>query len=186
MLAAIAYRLPALVLAQEESSPLGRPSTGSMALSATLAAGAVFVGVLLVGYWYQRRIRSRTPGLAANEGRALAADLTELTDRLAQEMDSKVSRLEALIAAADERIRRLERMELETPRAGATIDPRLTEPRTPAHRVRHETSGVQDSHREVYQLADAGLSPVDIARQLDRPTGQVELILNLRRGTVAL
>jgi hypothetical protein len=186
MIGFIADGFSLLFLAQDESAPLGRPSTGSVAMSATLAAGAVFAGVLLVGYWYQRRIRSRTPGLARDEGRALAADLTELTDRLAQEMDAKSARLEALIAAADERIRHLERMDLGVPRTSTGVDPRLIEPRTPAHRVRHENSGVQESHREVYELADAGLSPVDIARQLDRPTGQVELILNLRRGSVAL
>jgi hypothetical protein len=33
----------------------------------------------------------------------------------------------------------------------------------------------------VYELADAGLRPVEIAKKTGRPTGQVELILNLRR-----
>ena len=32
------------------------------------------------------------------------------------------------------------------------------------------------------RLADQGLDPVDIARSVDRPTGQVELILALRRA----
>ncbi len=52
--------------------------------------------------------------------------------------------------------------------------------------MRHESYGADASHQEVYELADGGLSAVDIARKLDKPTGQVELILNLRRGTVAL
>jgi hypothetical protein len=37
-------------------------------------------------------------------------------------------------------------------------------------------------HRKVYDLADQGLTPVDIARRIEKPTGQVELILALRRA----
>ncbi len=177
------HQLPSIfaLIAQAETTPLGRPA-GGVALSSTLAAGAVFIGVLLVGFWYQRRQKA-TPQAAAKrtENAALASDLTELTERLANELDVKAERIEALIAAADDRIRHLERLSLETSRP--TPDPRLVEPR---HRVRHESYGADTSHKEVYELADAGLPAVDIARKLDKPTGQVELILNLRRGTVAL
>lgn len=34
-------------------------------------------------------------------------------------------------------------------------------------------------HAEIVDLAESGLSPVDIARKLDRPTGEVELVLSL-------
>jgi hypothetical protein len=176
------------LVADSEASPLGRPPTGSVALSSTLAAAAVFVGVLLVGYWYQRRVQAM-PKATKAEAAALASDLEELTERLANQLDVKAERVEGLIAAADERIRLLERLQMELPQATG-VDPRLVEPR---HRVRHETglvgageASVEASHREVYELSDAGLSPVEIARRLDRHTGQVELILNLRRGTVAL
>ena len=178
------HQLPAIFafLAQAETTPLGRPA-GGVALSSTLAAGAVFIGVLLVGFWYQRRQKANPQATAAKrtENAALANDLTELTERLANELDVKAERIEALLAAADDRIRHLERLSLETPRSSP--DPRLVEPR---HRVRHESYGADASHQEVYELADAGLPAVDIARKLDKPTGQVELILNLRRGTVAL
>ena len=36
--------------------------------------------------------------------------------------------------------------------------------------------------REVYELADAGHAPVEIARKLGQHTGKVELILALREG----
>jgi hypothetical protein len=36
--------------------------------------------------------------------------------------------------------------------------------------------------REIYQLSDQGLPPVEIARRLGQHTGKVELILALRRG----
>jgi hypothetical protein len=35
-------------------------------------------------------------------------------------------------------------------------------------------------HERIYALADQGLSPRDIARELGRPTGEIELILALR------
>ena len=178
------HHLPSIVLllSQGETLPLGRSAGGSLALSSTLAAAAVFVGVLLVGFWYQRRQAAAPKAAAAKpaENAALAGDLTELTERLANQLDMKAERVEALIAAADERIRHLERLSLETP---GTPDHRLVEPR---HRVRHETFGSDASHKEVYELSDKGYSPVDIARTLERPTGQVELILNLRRGSVSL
>lgn len=37
-------------------------------------------------------------------------------------------------------------------------------------------------HRRVWALADDGVPPLDIARSLNQPVGQVELILNLRRS----
>ncbi len=35
-------------------------------------------------------------------------------------------------------------------------------------------------HRQVYALADQGRSAAEIARQIDRPYGEIELILALR------
>ena len=35
-------------------------------------------------------------------------------------------------------------------------------------------------HAQVYDLADEGLSAPEIARQLGRPSGEIELILALR------
>jgi hypothetical protein len=104
------------------------------------------------------------------------ADAEELTRRLAAILDNKAARLEVLIQQADERVRRLERSATgpgpkpeRSPDRVRTAEP---EPRDP----------VDPFHRKVYELADQGLTPVDIARKIDRPTGQVELILALRRA----
>lgn len=51
----------------------------------------------------------------------------------------------------------------------------------------HSTSmsaSLSAQHAEVHALADAGLTPVEIAKRLSKPTGQVELILNLRRAAM--
>lgn len=101
---------------------------------------------------------------AAARGResldSVMADATELAQRLAAQLDAKAARLEQLIEEADERLARLEG-------GGAA-------PRTPA-------AAADPVHARVHELADRGLSPVDIARETGQPTGQVELILALRR-----
>lgn len=92
-------------------------------------------------------------------------DAQELADLLAAQMDRQAARLERLIAEADERIRRLERLSAAA-----------AEPRAPTV-VDHS----DPLSRRVYELADEGLPPVEIARALSQPTGKVELILALRQ-----
>ena len=43
------------------------------------------------------------------------------------------------------------------------------------------TGSVDPVRRKIYELADAGRSIVEIAAEVGQPTGQIELILNLRR-----
>jgi hypothetical protein len=43
------------------------------------------------------------------------------------------------------------------------------------------TANLDSRNDVIYELADAGLTPVEIARDLGRTPGEVELILNLRR-----
>jgi hypothetical protein len=109
----------------------------------------------------------------------LMGDAEELTRRLAAILDNKAATLEVLIQQADERARRLESLAAQAappPPPDATPAPDRRAPE-PAPR-----DAVDPFHRRVYELADQGLSPVDIARRIDRPTGQVELILALRRA----
>jgi hypothetical protein len=44
------------------------------------------------------------------------------------------------------------------------------------------TANLDSRNDVIYELADAGLTPVEIARDLGRTPGEVELILNLRRS----
>ena len=113
------------------------------------------------------------PRLSPADRRALEdlmADAEELTGRLAANLDAKAARLERLIAQADERLNRLE------DRAAAESRPR------PERRPGLTTDDTDPLNRRVYDLADRGLPPVEIAKQLSQQVGQVELILNLRRG----
>lgn len=124
----------------------------------------------------------------------LMTDAEELTRRLAAILDNKAARIEVLIEHADQRLQALEAAnnaaaplaQSNIPDAKqATTNLSLTEPppRTPIENPTATPSNALDPlHRKVYDLADEGLNPVDIARQIDRPTGQVELILALRRA----
>lgn len=98
--------------------------------------------------------------------------------RVADELDRRAERLEKLIAEADAKLARLERLS-----AGAvTPDPLAvlaeTKPRAAAAPM-HDGDPLAG---EVYRLADSGLPPVQIAQKLGQHTGKVELILALRRA----
>jgi len=150
----------------------------------TTAIGVMVLGAMLVVYAWRRRATRRAGAVASAmderglqreareapivEAAALVRDLNELGERLAAELDSRAAKLDDLIAKADAKLDALNR-------ATAAVEAK------PAAR------GQQDSQfREVYELADRGLSALDIAAKTQRPTGQVELILNLRRGSVAI
>ncbi len=168
--------------AVRESSPLGG-GPAPVADAPVWAGAAMVLGAALVAWAVRWKMGKKKQGTIMKHDRGtevdreLVADMKELTERLAEELDRKAARLEKLIAAADERVRRLE--------AGLVRETRVVEVKPEARR-RESGSGLESAHREVYELADAGLSALEIATKLGQPTGQVELILNLRKGTVSL
>lgn len=103
-----------------------------------------------------------------------AADLMETARRLSAQLDNKAQRLETLIRQADERIAAMS----ASPRADihrATEAP--AEPRPPASSAPREPDPLT---RTVYELADQGRTPLEIAQELDEQVGKIELILALR------
>jgi hypothetical protein len=54
---------------------------------------------------------------------------------------------------------------------------------TPPREMAPSANARSADHDNVYRLADRGMSAVEIAKTLGKHTGQVELILNLRRAT---
>lgn len=173
------------------------------------AAAAILTGAALIAWALMSRAKALRAAKAVQTANAdastsdpnLAEDMQELTDRLARELDTRAQRLERLIVTADERISRLEALE---ERLGAHLEQaqRAAKPRVPT------TALTPAPHAElkpapsevpalagmggsgdpgiaaVYQLADQGLPAVQIAQRTGRPTGQVELILNLRRAAM--
>ncbi|MEO0715602.1 MAG: hypothetical protein AAFY58_01280 [Planctomycetota bacterium] len=104
-------------------------------------------------------VRDRAVGQSKSSIDSVMADATELSQRLAAQLDSKAERLEHLIAEADAKIASLEA------RGGAGAKEEPEDPR----------------HAEVLAMSGRGMSSVEIARATGMPTGQVELIVALRK-----
>jgi hypothetical protein len=156
----------------------------------TLAPLLMVVGVVALGMLLTFTIRSRIARRnrdrpsprqvierikAAHEGaddvNAAVSRLTDTARRLSAQLDNKARRLEVLLGEADERI-----AALSEPAAAPAPPP-------PANGSRRPASGpppMDPLTRSVYEHADAGLSPLEIAQQLDEQVGKVELILALR------
>ena len=113
---------------------------------------------------------------AERQMQSLVIELEALARRMGGELDTKAAKLETLIGQADERIARL-----TAGGATAAAAAKL------ADGVRAGKSGPAESglaglghHRDLYALADAGQTPAQIAAKVNRPAGEVELILALR------
>jgi hypothetical protein len=104
----------------------------------------------------------------------LLVELSEMARQLTAQLDTRSQKLEVLLQEADEKIAKLQNI-------GATIEPRPTPIEREAWTIPPEPAAPADpQHQAVYTLADQGQSAPEIARQLARPRGEVELILALR------
>lgn len=99
---------------------------------------------------------------------SLLAELQELSRRISADIDTRYAKLEAVIRDADRRIAVLNRLSRQ--RGGGE---RNGEP--PA-----EDMGLDVRYDVVYELSDAGFTPIEIAKDLGKTTGEIELILKLR------
>jgi hypothetical protein len=137
---------------------------------------------------------------------SLAVEIEEMARRLSAQLEEQAIRLERLAAEADRQIARLEELTAAgrqskspaappaanpdpgpmpaTLRSASSLNrPGETEAANPAAATRTATEAtppVDSLARNVYQLADAGLAPPEIARRLGEHVGKVELILALR------
>ncbi len=99
---------------------------------------------------------------------SLMVELQELSRKIGAEIDTRFAKLEAAMRDADRRIASLNRLARKT---GQTPPP-------------PEDPGEADlRHQIVYELADAGMKAIEIAKELGKTPGEVELILNLRGRT---
>lgn len=167
-----------------ESQPIG-PAEGAAGAdqggpySPMLSMVFMGIGAVALAYTFMRMIRKGRPprpgevdpaervaavrDRAASQGKGtldgVMADATELSQRLAAQLDTKAARLEQLIAEADAKIAALEA------RGGVGAKEEPEDPR----------------HAEVLAMSGRGMSSVEIARATGMPTGQVELIVALRK-----
>lgn len=117
----------------------------------------------------------------------LMVEVEQLAKRFAAQFDAKAVQIEDLVRAADMRIEALQKLVEHKPtgdRDGATgpadgeipLTP-VTTPPTPS-----TDPPTQELSRHVCSLSDAGMAPVDIARELTEHVGKIELILSLRNA----
>lgn len=164
---------------------------------------AVIVGTVVLLVFTRRKSRQApvSPRARARERRgeferrrSLDDDLREtmielenLARQVNAQIETKYHKLEAVIRDADDRLARLEHVLSggRAQREGAssldiTVDdvPKADTSSPAAAKDRHA------DHRRVYELADAGRSPMEIARCLDLSAGEVDLILAVRREKV--
>jgi hypothetical protein len=137
----------------------------------------------------------RAPNLSLAGQRAVEKQMTELLVELEQmarqmtaQLETRASKLDALIREADEKISHLQRLNASGISAPQPSHPplQLTNqmgscdlplfPPPPALEARHA---------QIYELSDQGFSPRVIAQKLGRPHGEIELILALRESGAA-
>ena len=113
---------------------------------------------------------------------ALLVQVEEVTRQMNAQMDTKFRKLERVIRDADERAARLDRLLRAAegrPICDVTVGDDHGETLNPPPEQGSD-GGREARGAQVYQLADAGHSPVEIAEQTGQRTGEVELILALR------
>lgn len=119
----------------------------------------------------------------------LLVELSEMSRQITGQLDTRATKLELLLKEADEKIEALraasagapgpaaERREWTGPSAERRA---LLDDPEPADVPDRRPAPVDPRHAEVYALADAGRNAREIAQDLGRPSGEIELILALR------
>src|ERR1043165_4408893 len=120
---------------------------------------ALMVGGMLVLLWACRTRMGQSPvGQASRlpsspadpDPRQVVRDAEELLALLAEQTEHQAARIERLLGEADVRIRKLESLAATT-----------------SARVRHEPMA-DPINSQIYEMADEGLPPVEIARRLQQ------------------
>lgn len=168
-----------------------------------LAGGVIGLGVVMRSTFRRVRMSRSQPRTSARERYAGLAKQTEARhdvqqimlelDQLARQIhgriDTRFAKLESVIRDADERIDKLSNLvrqargtaPLDLVAGATTAAERATaEPRN-ASALGSGECGPEDRHATVYALADTGLSAHQISARVGQTTGEVELILALRR-----
>lgn len=168
----------------------------------SIAIASIVLGLLLMALAItQARRRTRTGATkeasaadersAARVGTSFAANVTQ---QAVAELATQVRKLSSQLRSANDRIEELEKQRQATvPNARSAqaaqhvqSQGQTTQSARSAIDAKpspmHVVPNANPLHQQVYALADSGLTSVQIAQAVSLPTGQVELILNLRRA----
>ncbi len=169
--------------------------------SPRVAAGLAFAAFLVVYLLFIRPLRKKgrkdpldkPPGASVfSQQRAVERDMSnllvemsEMARQMTSQLDTRAAKLELLIKEADDRIATLKRAAagITTLPPDEQIIPTSLFSDPPSEALPSAPPPPDPRHLEVYELADQGLSIQEIAQELSRPKGEIELILALRTGT---
>lgn len=166
---------------------------------------AIGAGIFLLAYFVLRPLarRKEDPLGSAGTGPSISrqrsveremsnllVELSEMARQVTAQLDTRSTKLELLMKEADEKIQTLRALN-EAGTAPATREDSSPLRSASAEReallkslpnpTDSPPTDVDPRHAEIYALADAGRSTVDIASRLGRPSGEIELILALRQ-----
>lgn len=111
----------------------------------------------------------------------LLVELSAMARQITAQLDTRAKKLELLIDEADQRIAQLKSLQGErAPRSAPAAKPVFREV-PPADMAPAPSPEGESRYGDIYGLADQGQTPQEIAQRLNRPRGEVELILALRR-----
>jgi hypothetical protein len=131
----------------------------------------------------------------------LLVELSEMARQITAQLETRAAKLQAMIDEADRKIEELKRLERHadtehaplstgsdandarpTPATMAQPHPmmRLVPQEQPPGETADAPDDTNDRYAEIHALADQGRTPGQIAQQLGRPIGEIELILALR------
>src|SRR5207248_139842 len=102
--------------------------------------------------------------------------LSDMARQITAQIDTRSAKLEALMQDADKKIAELKKLSSSSHRIELNSDTVITRPITQSMTLPSN----DPRYTAIYSLADAGRSSQEIAQELDRPRGEVELILALR------
>lgn len=165
-----------------QPAPQSPPNDTSLYwLLAGLAAVTILYTVFRPSFRRKDPLSRSSPGASLAQQRGVERDmqnllveLSEMSRQISAQLDTRAAKLELLLREADEKIARLN--SLPAPRSGSPTESSASHgEETPA--VMPESDS---RHRAVYDLADQGLDVAQIAQRLDRPSGEIELIMALR------
>jgi hypothetical protein len=106
----------------------------------------------------------------------LLVELSEMARQVTAGLDTRAAKLDALIREADEKIATLSALRhAGNGQDGASAPPQSAPIERPANAYDPDPR-----HADIYARADQGQNPTQIAMQVNRPKGEVELILALR------
>ncbi len=159
---------------------------------ALIAAVIAAICLLLISIRRRASMRTKPPSERAREltdrlrddhhmkrdMESLLVEIQEMARGINAQFDTKFAKLDALLRDADERIAKLEQLTAQAgrPAIDVTVDDNGTRRETPA-----AEPSPDDNHNEIYSLADAGKTAVEIAKETGHNTGEIELILALRK-----